>query len=91
MKSIWASLWNWERPIDRGPYLVIGLLLFALKHHLDRWVASYGFQRKWSVFNYWMPDAVFRMTTLPENDRRLFVSLFVLALPCMRSSWRAPS
>ena len=35
-----ADLWRWDGTIDRGPYLLIGLTGFALKHNLDRFLAS---------------------------------------------------
>lgn len=41
--------------ISRGPYALIGILGFALKHNLDRLVAHFGFNRPWDLFNYWVP------------------------------------
>src|SRR5207245_10568960 len=50
-----ADLWRCEGTLDRGPYVLIGAFLFALKHNLDRFLASYVFHRRWSVFNYLEP------------------------------------
>lgn len=50
-----ADLWRWQGTIDRGPYLLIGVLGFAIKHNLDRLVATLVFDRRWDIFNYWLP------------------------------------
>jgi hypothetical protein len=38
--------------VGRGAYAAVGLVLFALKHNIDRLVASAVFDRPWSIFNY---------------------------------------
>ena len=55
MPTTFADLWRPTGTIDRGPYVLVGLLGFALKHNLDRLVAGYGFHRSWTLFNYWIP------------------------------------
>ena len=47
-----SDLWRWEGTIGRGPYALIGLIGFALKHNIDRFVASFLFGREWGPFNY---------------------------------------
>jgi uncharacterized membrane protein YhaH (DUF805 family) len=50
-------LWSFEGTMDRGPYLAIGLIGFAIKHNLDRLIAI-QFGRSWDIFNYWaMPES----------------------------------
>jgi len=39
MKITFGDLWRSSGTIDRGPYALIGLIGFALKHNLDRFVA----------------------------------------------------
>jgi hypothetical protein len=55
--------------VDRGTYAVVGLLGFATKHNLDRFVASYVFHRNWGLFNYWVPVRdVARIIDLHGNE-----------------------
>lgn len=82
MKLQPSYLWRWEGTLDRGPYLLIGLLGFALKHNLDRLVATLIFGRPWSVFNYWIPPAqAVRLTGLSRDDALFLATMLVLALP----------
>ncbi len=55
MKIQFSDLWRWDGTIDRGPYALIGLLGFGIKHNIDRFVATLVFHRQWSLFNYWIP------------------------------------
>ena len=55
MKITFADLWRSGGTIDRGPYALVGLIGFALKHNLDRLVATFVFHRPWGLFNYWVP------------------------------------
>ena len=36
MKPKLSDLWRWEGALDRGPFLLWGALLFAVKYNLDR-------------------------------------------------------
>jgi hypothetical protein len=65
-----------RRPLDRGPYLAIGLVLFAFKHNLDRVVAAALFGRRFEVFNYLVPAA-----GGAGSDARFYLALLALALP----------
>jgi hypothetical protein len=68
--------------VGRGTYAAVGLVLFAVKHNIDRFVASFVFHRPWSVFNYLVP---------PEGDAPLigvgsaplgfYATLVAIALP----------
>jgi hypothetical protein len=35
-----SNLWSSEGTLDRGPYALIGFIGFAIKHNLDRLVAT---------------------------------------------------
>src|ERR1700676_4677719 len=76
---------EWWRPsgtIGRGTYALIGLLGFALKHNLDRFVASFGFHRPWGLFNYWVPVRdVARITELRGNEAVFLGTMVALSLP----------
>jgi uncharacterized membrane protein YhaH (DUF805 family) len=77
-----SDLWSSEGTIDRGPYALVGLVGFAIKHNFDRALASYIFQRKWGLFNYWIPlNQAVRITSLAPPDRTFLLSMLVLSLP----------
>lgn len=77
-----SDLWRWDGTIDRGPYALIGLVGFVIKHNLDRFVATLVFHRKWSLFNYWIPPTTaIRITALSHQDAMLLGTLLVMALP----------
>jgi hypothetical protein len=76
---------EWWRPsgtIGRGTYALIGLLGFAVKHNLDRLVASFGFHRPWGLFNYWVPVRdVTRITDLRGSEAAFLGTMVLLSLP----------
>jgi len=77
-----SDLWYWEGTIDRGPYALVGLIGFAIKHNLDRIVATAVFRRRWSLFNYWIPlGRAVRVTSLSSSDRVFLCWMLVLSLP----------
>jgi hypothetical protein len=60
----------------------VGLLGFALKHNLDRLVATLVFHRPWELFNYWIPlRDVARVTALRNSDAVFLETMVVLSLP----------
>jgi hypothetical protein len=77
-----SNLWSSEGTIDRGPYALIGFVGFAIKHNLDRFVATFVFHRRWTLFNYWIPlGQAVRITSLVPADRTFLVSMLALSLP----------
>ena len=82
MKIKFADLWRSSGTVDRGTYAVVGLVGFALKHNLDRLVATSVFHRPWGLFNYWVPlRDVARITALRSGDAMFLETMVVLALP----------
>jgi len=82
MKITFADLWRSSGTVDRGTYAVVGLVGFALKHNLDRLVATSVFHRPWGLFNYWVPlRDVTRITSLRSGDAMFLETMVVLALP----------
>ncbi len=82
MKFTFADLWSCDGTVDRGAYAVVGLLGFALKHNLDRLVATLFFRRPWNLFNYWIPlRNVARITSLSRADTIFLGTMVALALP----------
>src|SRR2546425_4940174 len=74
MKVRLYDLFRFDGTIDRGTYLVVGLLLFAVKHNIDRFVAWRLFHRSWSLFSYLIP-------TGRPSDTPFYATLLLLALP----------
>lgn len=82
MKITFGELWRPNGTIGRGPYALVGVLGFALKHNLDRAVASYGFHRPWGLFNYWVPVRdVARITEVRGNEAAFLGTMVAVALP----------
>jgi hypothetical protein len=82
MKISFADLWRPSGVVDRRTYALVGVLAFALKHNLDRMVASLVFHRPWGLFNYWIPlDHVAGITALSRSDAVFLATLVALALP----------
>lgn len=77
-----SDLWRWEGTIDRGPYALVGVIGFALKHNLDRFVASFIFHRRWDIFNYWIPPEKAMQISAFSKDEALFcITMVAMALP----------
>jgi len=82
MKSFLRSLFSAEGVTDRRTYALVGVIGFALKHNLDRFLATVVFHRPWSPFNYWVPIGdVARITQVPENEAVFLAAMLALALP----------
>lgn len=75
------DLWRLSGTIGRGPYAACGLVLFALKHNIDRCVATWLFGRQWSPFNYLNPLAGGSISALASADARFFATLLLISLP----------
>ena len=76
------NLWTSKGVTDRGLYALIGFIGFALKHNLDRLLATVVFHRQWSLFNYWIPlNRAIRVTSLVPIDRRFLLTMLVVSLP----------
>lgn len=82
MRITFADLWRLDGTVERGTYALVGFLGFALKHNLDRVVATSLFHRPWGVFNYWVPlRDVARITSLHSDDAIFLATMVAMALP----------
>jgi hypothetical protein len=79
--SFVSDLVRWEGALDRGPYAVIGALLFVVKHNVDRFVASFAFGRPWGLFNYLWPSSSADLTALSAEDAAFYGTLLAIAIP----------
>ena len=70
-----------DAPIGRAQYFVAGVLLFALKHNLDRALAA-AHQRKFGLFDYWAPiQHAIAPGPLSADERSFLLQLILLSIP----------
>jgi hypothetical protein len=82
MKITFADLWRPSGTINRGSYALVGFAGFAIKHNLDRLVATFIFHRPWGLFNYWVPlSDVARIRDLRSKDAVFLEGMLAFALP----------
>lgn len=73
--------WNLNVPINRATFFILGVILFALKHNIDRFVAALN-GRPWGLLNYWTPvERAVSIRSLTPADRIFFGILMLVALP----------
>ncbi|MFN2532591.1 MAG: DUF805 domain-containing protein [Pyrinomonadaceae bacterium] len=79
LSSKLAYFFTWKGRVGRAAYAGFGVLLFAVKHNIDRLIA-YRLGYSWGVFNYWVfgADAIDRIR---RNDAVLYGSLVAASLP----------
>ena len=81
MSSPFSGFLSWRGTIDRGPYAITGVLLFAVKHNVDRIIASAFFGHPWSIFNYWMFDDHTHLDKIPAGRLKFYATMVAVALP----------
>src|SRR5712691_11690937 len=82
MRLTFADLWRWDGTVDRGAYALVGFIGFAIKHNLDRVIATGVFHRPWGILNYWVPlSQAVRITSLSRSDAIFLASMLAFALP----------
>ena len=82
MRVKFQDLWTLEGTLNRSTYALIGVIGFAIKHNLDRVVASAVFARPWALFNYWIPlNKAIRISALSPGDARFLLTMVVISLP----------
>src|SRR5918912_604368 len=79
-----SDFWTWRGTVGRGKYFGIGVTLFAVKHLLDRLVATKVFGLRWSLFNYWVFGETSEIDYTPLGRLRFYALLLTLALPFNR-------
>jgi uncharacterized membrane protein YhaH (DUF805 family) len=81
MSSVF-DIWSWHGRIGRRRYLITGLVLFALKHNIDRLLATI-FDYPWGPFNYLVffspyGNSIYGLRT---PDASFYALLLLVALP----------
>lgn len=65
-----------------GEYAAVGIIGFAIKHNVDRIVATLVFHRPYGIFNYWIPPTeALRISSLTRDDAVFLVTMLVISLP----------
>ena len=79
----WHHLTRWAGEIDRGTFLLWGLLLFILKFNLDRLLVRLAFDRDWSVTRYFAPSAAADPGAAPPGRSEIgeWLALLAVAIP----------
>jgi uncharacterized membrane protein YhaH (DUF805 family) len=73
--------WRWDGRVDRTKYAVVGVVVVAVKHNLDRLVAL-GFHRPWGFLSYWEPLAwATRINALAHADAIFVGTMVAISLP----------
>lgn len=80
MSSRVFDIWSWHGRVGRARYLTTGLVLFAIKHNLDRFLAA-AFGYRWSIFNYWVFDTPAGIEEITFRDATFYAVLLLVALP----------
>ncbi len=76
------DLWSLEGTVDRSTYVLVGLIGFALKHNIDRAVATFGFAKPWGFFNYWIsPFEISSIASLSDDQRVFLLTMVAVSLP----------
>ena len=76
------ELWLWEGTTQRGPYALVGTVGFAIKHNLDRILATWVFHRPWDLFNYWIPlGRAVHLSALSTSEAQFLAAMVGLSLP----------
>jgi uncharacterized membrane protein YhaH (DUF805 family) len=77
-----ADLWRWKGKVDRRRYAMVGVIGFAIKHNVDRAIATGFFPEIGGWFNYWAPlGKTARLTHLTETDSKFLATMLFAALP----------
>ena len=80
MSSHPFNIWTWRGRVGRARYLVTGLVLLAVKHNIDRILATlYGYS--WGLFNYWVFETPGGIADLKQVDATFYALLLLIALP----------
>jgi uncharacterized membrane protein YhaH (DUF805 family) len=76
----WKWLFTWDGRVQRGPYLLAGTVLTALKFTIDRSVAAH-FGETWRIWNYFFPPLEVSLSELGMRQPRLYAILWAIAIP----------
>jgi uncharacterized membrane protein YhaH (DUF805 family) len=82
MTSLSARLLSWDGKVSRKTYALVGLIGFAIKHNIDRYIAVGFFHNAALLFNYWAPlGKAARLDHLSPLEWKFVGSLLLTAIP----------
>lgn len=81
MKISLKDIVRFRGEIDRGPYLVWGLILFGTKYNLDRLISWSLFHREWFITNYLVRPDEFAVDRLSSNDITFYAAMTTASIP----------
>lgn len=74
------QLTSWKGDIARREYLIWGLILFAVKYNLDRWIAL-EFNKSWFITDYFIQADKLALQDIGAEERIFFLILLLQSLP----------
>ena len=80
-QSIWPRMFSWRGQVDRGFYVLSGLVLFIIKWNIDRLLGAYFFDAKWMPYQYLFPGTEFAGMVLELKREAFLLLLLGTALP----------
>ena len=79
-----ANIFRWDGTADRKTYAIVGILAFAIKNNLDRYIARFFLPNSPDFFNYWAPlGKAARLDHLSRTEVNFLIALMVLSIPFM--------
>jgi len=76
-----SDLWRWDGRVSRAAYAAVGLIGVAIKHNLDRLIASSFFGHD-NSFNYWAPlGKAARLDHLSDTEAKFLPALLLVSIP----------
>ena len=76
-----SDLWRWDGEIDRGPYLLWGVLLFGIKYNIDRVVVAEMTGHSWRPWDYFFGGHALKPLSAAANEPAILFTLLAIALP----------
>jgi uncharacterized membrane protein YhaH (DUF805 family) len=76
-----TDLWRWAGRVGRAAYAAVGLVGVAIKHNLDRLIAT-SFLGHQNSFNYWAPlGKASRLSHLSDTEIKFLATLLLVSIP----------
>lgn len=81
MAGEFGSVWSWNGKVSRGLYALAGVLGFAIKHNLDRYIAR-GFGFGWGIWSYLDPiSQALLASPFTATEKKFLAILLLSAIP----------
>jgi len=78
--NMWRKMFGLHGVVSRGRYALFGVVLFFIKHNLDRLLAAFVFKREWTLTSYWKPSNIFSLPALPDAEVPFYGAMLAVAL-----------